>query len=353
MKKTITFFLALIFSGQFSYCLAAMAPPKKPKNIILMVGDGMGLVHLYAAYVANGGKLDIYAYAQSIGLSITKSADNLITDSAAGATAFATGQKTNNGMVSVAPDSTKLPTIAEQACAAGKSTGIVVSCELPHATPAAFYAHQPSRRMYPQIVKDMSQSCANVMIGGGFPYFDTTLLGKNGFQVSVGMAEMRGNNSNKQVCFYNADSVPRRFTQGRGDALREGSLHAIDILSKNKNGFFLMIEGSQIDWGGHDNDSAYVIEEAVDFDRTAGAVLQWALNDKNTLVIITADHECGGLTLTDFDSLSNRPYMNFSTGDHTAEPVPVYAFGPGAAVFSGVYENTEIYVKMKTLFKLK
>lgn len=345
--------LALGLGFLSSQTLLGHEPPrKKPKNIILMVGDGTGLAQLYAAYTANGGKLDIYTYAQVIGLSITASANDYITDSAAGATAFSTGQKTNNGMLAVAPDTQRLETIAETAAKKGLSTGAVVTCELPHATPAAFYAHQPSRKMYPEIANDLTLSPATILVGGGLPYFDTMKLQSQGFTVSVGMDAMAHNHGNRQVCFYNVDSVPGKYSDGRGNVLQAGSKHAIDLLSQNKKGFFLMVEGSQIDWGGHDNDSAYVIDEALDFDRTAGDILRWAANDGNTLVIITADHECGGLTLPGYDKTSNRPAMNFSTGHHTAEPVPVYAYGPGAEQFSGVYQNTEIYEKMKLLLGL-
>lgn len=317
-----------------------------------MIGDGTGLAHLYAAYTAAGGQLSIYEFASFVGLSITASADDYVTDSAAGATAISTGVKTNNGMIGVAPDSASLPTISEIAAQNGLSTGTVVACELPHATPASFYAHQPSRKMYPQIARDMTNNTATIMIGGGLPYFDTAALKARGFAVSIGSDAMRLNQGKRQVCFYNGDSSVSRASV-RGNALSDGSLHALSLLSQNRKGFFLMIEGSQIDWGAHDNDSAYVVEEALDFDRTAAAVLQWARNDGNTLVIITADHECGGLTLHGYDSLNRRATMNFSTGHHTAEPVPVYAFGPGAEAFAGVYQNTEIYHKMMKLLRLK
>lgn len=317
-----------------------------------MIGDGTGLVHLYAAYTANGGKLNIYDFCQYMGLSITASFDDYITDSAAGATALSTGEKTRNGMIGTRPDSSAKATISEIAEKSGIRTGAVVSCELPHATPASFYAHQPSRKMYRQIAADISNGPATILIGGGFPYFDTGVLRKKGVNVSVGLADMEKNNGKRQVCFYNNDSSVARVNE-RNDALLKGTRHAIKHLSANKKGFFLMIEGSQIDWGSHDNDSAYTIEEAMDFDRVAGEVLNWAKKDKNTLVIITADHECGGLTLHGYDSSNKRPVMHFSTGHHTAEPVPVYAFGPGAEHFSGVYQNTEIYRKMMRLLQLK
>jgi alkaline phosphatase len=351
MNRFAAVIAALLLSGQLQ-AFAFIKPPKKPKNIILMIGDGTGLVHLYAAYTANGGKLNIYDFCKTIGLSITESADDYITDSAAGATALSVGEKTNNGMIGVLPDSTAKATISELAEKAGIKTGAVATCELPHATPASFYAHQPSRKMYKEIARDMSLSPATILIGGGFPYFDTALLRSKGFSVSVGMNDMNQNKGSRQVCFFNTDSSVAKADK-RNDALLKGSQHAINLLSKNKKGFFLMIEGSQIDWGAHDMDSAYVISEAQDFDRTAGAVLNWAKKDGQTLVIITADHECGGLTLHGRNKKTGHPVMNFSCGHHTAEPVPVYAYGPGAELFSGVYQNTDIYHKMILLLGLK
>lgn len=248
MKKIAVILIALLLSGQLSSVFAAVPPKKKPKNIILMIGDGTGLVHLYAAYTAQGGKLNIYEFAEAMGLSITASANDYITDSAAGATALSTGKKTNNGMIGTAPDSSALETISERAHKYGLSTGVVVTCELPHATPASFYAHQVSRKMYPEIARDLSNSQADIMIGSGKPYFDTQTLANHGFTVSTGLAAMHQNKGTRQVCFTDADSFPAKAPM-RGDALLQGSMHAITQLSQNKKGFFLMIEGSQIDWG--------------------------------------------------------------------------------------------------------
>ncbi len=318
-----------------------------------MVGDGTGLVHLYAGYTAKGGQLNIYEYAKTIGLSITASFDDFITDSAAGATAFSTGKKTRNGMIGMGPDSTSLKTIAESAFDKGLSTGAVVTCELPHATPASFYAHRPSRKMYPEIAKDITNNpAATILVGGGLPYFDTSFLKKAGYSISIGIEAMLKNTGERQICFTDTFKEPPPAPK-RGPSLSLGSMHAISRLSKNKKGFFLMIEGSQIDWGAHNNDSAHTIAEAIDFDMAAGEVLQWAKKDKRTLVIITADHECGGLTLHGYDRVNKRPVMHFSSTHHTAEPVPVYAYGPGADMFSGVYQNTEIYNKMMQLLGLR
>ncbi|MBL7812422.1 MAG: alkaline phosphatase [Bacteroidetes bacterium] len=349
MRKIILLFCYLGFISAAS--LQASKPPRRPKNIILIIGDGTGLAQLYAAYTAKGGKLNIYQFAQYTGLSMTSSFDDYITDSGAGGTAISAGKKTRNGMVGTGPDSMPIPTLPELAAAKGLSTGTVVTCELTHATPASFFAHQPSRKMYPEIAKDMTNGRGDLLIGGGYPYFDTAELRKRGFTTSIGMEAMKNNTGKRQICFYNTDSSVQKATV-RGNALEMGCRHAVQKLSRNKKGFFLMVEGSQVDWGGHDNDSAYLLNEALDLDSAAGFLFRWAMTDKRTLVIVTADHECGGLTLHGKNTWTGHPVMHFSTGHHTAEPVPVYAFGPGAAHFTGVYENTELFFRMKKLLRL-
>ena len=153
--------------------------------------------------------------------------------------------------------------------------------------------------------------------------------------------------------FFSDSLHPPRMLDGRGPFLEQASMHAISLLSQNKKGFFLMIEGSQIDWGGHANDSSYVITETLDFNACAKKVIEWARKDGNTLVIITADHETGGLGLMGYDSLHLRPTMSFHNHEHSGIMVPVFAFGPGANEFGGVYENTVIYQRMHALLKLK
>ena len=137
--------------------------------------------------------------------------------------------------------------------------------------------------------------------------------------------------------------------KGRGDMLPLSSQKAIDILSKNPKGFFLMIEGSQIDWAGHDNDSLHLIDETLDFDKAVGLALDFAQKDGHTLVVITADHETGGVTITDGD-LNHNIVVEFSTGGHSAVMVPVYAYGPGAEKFTGIYDNTAFFTKFLELY---
>jgi alkaline phosphatase len=133
--------------------------------------------------------------------------------------------------------------------------------------------------------------------------------------------------------------------------LPDASGKAIEILSMNKKGFFLMIEGSQIDWAGHTNSADTLIDETLDFDKTIGRVLDFAEKDGHTLVVITADHETGGVTIVDGDKKSRTVKLSFSTTDHTAVMVPVYAFGPGAEKFTGIYDNTELFYKILASYK--
>lgn len=138
----------------------------------------------------------------------------------------------------------------------------------------------------------------------------------------------------------------------RGEVLGDASMKAIELLSKNKKGFFLMVEGSQLDDYGHFNDLDLLMQEVHDFDRTVGRILQWAEKDGETLVIVTADHETGGLTLVGGDKNTNTIVGKFSTGGHSGVMVPVYSYGPGSQDFGGIYENTSIFDKIKKLLKL-
>lgn len=346
-------------------CVAALAscapakrlPPKeaktaKPKNIVLMVGDGMGLAQLSLTQSAADYVLAIFEWFKIIGLSETSSANDYITDSAAGATAFSTGTRTNNGMISVAPDSTALKTIAEEASEQGKTTGLLATCSITHATPAAFYAHQPSRKMNREIAGDLYGSGIDVFMGGGWPYFDSTRLVASGYAVKKGLNAFSSASETKVAGFYSNNEHPPKMSEGRGDFLRPASVKLLELLNRNPKGFFAMIEGSQIDWGGHANDASYLIEETKDFDRAVRAVLEWAKKDGHTLVIVTADHETGGLTMPMPAKPGTLPQARFSTGDHSGIQVPVFAWGPGADQFMGVYKNTDIYLKMKALMGL-
>ncbi len=333
--------------------MAKCNPPvkkKNPKNIIIMIGDGMGLAQLCAGYALNKKQLNIFELAQIIGLCNTSSADNFITDSAAGATAMSTGYKTNNGMISFLPDSSSPRTIFEFAKSNQMKTGLVVSCALTHATPACFYSHLYNRELHTDIAADFYNGTVDIAAGGGFPVFDTAKLRSLGYQVTIGKTTIP--TGSKYVSFYDTSFHPAQISEGRGSFLTENTMLSLAKL-KNDKGFMLMVEGSQIDWGGHNNDGDYVVKEMLDFDSCVKRVLDWAKEDGETLVIITADHETGGLGLMGSDSSSTTPKLMFHNTHHSGIMVPVFAFGPGEEKFQGVYENTDIFYKMKNLLNFK
>lgn len=329
-----------------------------PKNVIVMIGDGMGLAQVYATMVASGHKLNIER-CKYVGFSKTYSYDHFVTDSGAGGTAIACGVKTRNGMIGMKPDSTVAVSLLEEAEKKGLSTGIVVACALTHATPATFVSHQVSRDMYEEIAADYLKTDIDVMIGGGRKYFENREDGKNltndlksrNYQIAYSLDEVKTVKSGKLAGLLYDDQNPPM--PERGKMLPESTVAAIDILDNNKKGFLLMIEGSQIDWACHDNDANQLVREMLDFDETVGRVLDYAAKKGNTLVIITADHETGGLSLPNGDVKSKTVDAGFATKSHTGIAVPVYAFGPGADRFGGFMENTEFKSKIESLLRLR
>lgn len=330
----------------------------KPDNIILLIGDGMGSAQVNAAYYANRGLLNMNDFTYT-GYARTSSADNFITDSGAAATAIACGVKTNNYSIGVDPEGRILKTILEYARDHSLSTGLVVTSSITHATPAAFIAHVPSRSQEEDIAMNIVRSGISVFIGGGRGFFMNrsdslnlidSLLARHYLVADSDKFDMI--QSGKLACFTAQWQDPK-YSDGRGDVLPKATSTALTILSKNLRGFFVMIEGSQIDWGGHANDLQYVIDETLDFDRAVGVALNFARMNKRTLVIVTADHETGGLTITNGDLDTGIVEGYFTTTGHTAALVPVYAYGPGAERFTGVYENTALFDKMMELYGFK
>ncbi len=334
----------------------AQKSKSKPKNIILMVGDGMGVAQIYAGFTGNKGKLNLER-CTAIGFHKNQSADNYVTDSAAGATALASGQKTYNGAIGVDAAGKPIPTILEIAEQKGLATGLVATCSITHATPACFISHQASRGLNEAIALDFLKTDIDVFIGGGRNYFSKRSDGINlndslkarGYQIANSISEVQQITKGKVAAFL-ADEQQARFSEGRGDELVKSTEAAIRLLKGNKKGLFMMIEGSQIDWGGHDNNTQYIVEEMIDFDNAIGKALDFAAADGNTLVIITADHETGGFSLVGGDMKTGTVEGKFTTGHHTGVMIPVFAFGPGSEKFSGIYENTDIYKKMYEAF---
>jgi alkaline phosphatase len=326
--------------------------PAQVKNIIFMIGDGMGVAQIYAGYTAHKGSLNLERF-RDIGFSITYSASDYITESAAGATAFSIGVKTHNGAIGVDAQDQPRPTILEIAQKKGLSTGLVATTDITDATPSAFVAHVPSRKMQAQIAQAYAHSGVTVFIGAGKSHFydpDQGIdlispLKQKGYQVAYNLADLNRIHQGKV-----AGLLPEKKAAERGDQLAQSALKAIEILSKNPHGFFLMVEGSKIDDAGHHNDLPWLTDELIDFDHTIGQVLDFAQKDGHTLVVVTADHETGGLTLTGGDLHSGEVKGKFSTDDHTSVMVPVFAFGPGAEAFMGMYQNNTLFEKFMQAF---
>jgi alkaline phosphatase len=331
---------------------------ENPKNIILMIGDGMGLAHISAALYANNNRLTLEQF-PVVGFHKQHSYDNLITDSAAGATAFACGVKTYNNAIGLTADSIPCKTILEEAGEYGLSTGLVATATIVHATPAAFVAHQKLRIMYEDIAADMLNSGIDMFIGGGKRYFDRretdnrnliVELRRQGFQIfdysGKNLAQIKVDPA-KKFAYFTADSYPLSVEAGR-NYLPFASRLAAEFLDKHSQGkgFFLMIEGSQIDWGGHARDGRFVIQELMDFDRAVSDILNWAKKRGDTLVIVTGDHESGGMSVVE-GSKMGKVKTQFTTNLHTGTMVPVFAYGPKAELFAGIYDNTEIFFKMR------
>ncbi len=320
--------------------------PDRPRNVILMIADGTGIAYWTAARMAAPRfSLDRFAV---VGLVDTQASNSRVTDSAAGATAFASGVRTYNGAIGVTADTVPVPTILEMAQEQGKATGLVATSRINHATPAAFAAHVPHRGLYSQIVDQMLERSPTVMIGGGRGFFDGSLRPDSQNVLLPVLRRYTYVESVAQLRALDPDTVETLLGllavndlpayRERGVELEELTATAIRVLDRDDDGFFLMVEGSQIDWRGHDNaDLSYVVEEVLDFDRAVGAALDYQAEHPATLVVVTADHETGGLAL--HANRAGKFVANYTTTGHTAEMVPLFAIGPGAERFGGIRDN--------------
>lgn len=364
-KSTILFSIAALFT------LAACSSNKEltktsfknPKNIILMIGDGMGLTQVSTTYYYQDEPSHFSRF-KYIGLHQNMPTSHKVTDSAAGATAFSAGVKTYNGAIGVDNDTMLVPTILEMLAMAGWSTGLIATSSIVHATPACFYGHTASRYNYEEIARQLVYAPVNFFAGGGLQFFANRSdelnyvdsLVQEGFQVNTVSLTPTSLDINKKYAFLLAPDAMPKMQEGRGDFLPKVTQMALDHLSQDKDGFFLMVEGSQIDWGGHANDADYLIQETLDFGKAIGLALNFAATDRNTLVIVTGDHETGGLSLSAATVFGQGDYAkitpSFSTGNHSAALIPVFAYGPGAEYFVGIYQNNEIFNKMVQAVKI-
>lgn len=334
---------------------AAPSPaPRKAKNIIIIIGDGMGTAQVYASVVAQKGNSNFLRFPFS-GFSRTYSHNKYTTDSGAGGTAIVSGHKTDNKHIGVLADGTPVESFLTTCHNLGMASGFVVTSSVLDATPASTYAHAPYRKMFDTISLHMSQCGFDVMIGGGLSNFrpenrkdglnplDTLI--KQGYDITYSIEEMKKSSSNRLVTLF-CENYYGPVAPGRDPILTEGTKKALDILTKNPKGFALMIEGSQIDWACHNNDAAYMEAELADFEQMLKIVLDFAERDGNTLVVVTADHETGGLVLLGGDIEKGKNECKYTTDGHSGVMVPVFSFGPGAETFSGIQNNIDILPKV-------
>ena len=366
------------------------------KNVILLIGDGMGAAHRTAARLYSAGRdgelaMDTLPIA---GMARTWSTESVVTDSAAAGTALATGVKTFNAGIAVDADKNPVQTILEMAQEAGKSVGLVTTAQLAHATPAVFAAHNPNRDDYLGIALDMFEHDVDVLLGGGEDYL--LPVGTPGCYPDDGdrtdnrnLVDEAVEKGYKHVCteadFEAVDPeatdkllgtfADLGMTRPFSPSLAGMTAKAIAILSRDADGFFLMVEGGQIDWAAHANDALNTLGDTAAFDEAVGLALDFQAQHPDTLVIVTADHATGGLTIEDLpqdeacpeplpddqrecknalredgpfeEKGGGRFWLDWTSVSHTADDVPVTAIGPHADDLAGYYENTHVFEVMR------
>lgn len=390
--------LPLLLATLFVFSSSCRTSEKKAKYVFYFIGDGMGFSHIALAEAYNAakdGKIGseplCFTQFPVMGMATSYSASNMITCSSAAGTALSTGFKTNNGMLGVAPDTTELESIAYKIHDAGYKVGIMTSVTIDHATPGAFYANSAARSDYYAIAAQLPESGFEFFGGGGFqglkkedgrkPIYE--IVAENGYEVAFGKEEYEAkkDSAEKIIYFQNkeraAEVLPYAFLRGEGDiSLADVVTEAIEFLDNDK-GFFIMAEGGQIDWAAHANDITNTIHEIIDFDEAIQVAYEFYLKHPDeTLIVVTADHETGGVTLgrtkgytfdlslvpekalsakTDSeknvenymqqypaDSLSKAAKIGWTTSSHTGGAIPVFAIGAGSSRFAGRANNTDI-----------
>jgi alkaline phosphatase len=335
--------------------------PEMPKNIILVIGDGMGLAHISLAEYLHKPPSPLQQM-PVVGLQKTHSDNQLETDSGASGTAMSCGVKTFNSAIGVAPDSTPVTSIFELARDRGMKTGFVVTSSVVHATPASFYAHVSSRGSYEEIASQLVYSGVDVFVGGGEKYFYDRnsdrinllhSLKNQGYEVIRSMDGQGKFNLEKiskdyKIACFTAFEDPIRATMGR-TYLPAMAVKGMEALEKRSDkGYFMMVEASQVDWASHANDEDWLALEMQDAYDMMEALLEKVKSDGNTLMIVTADHECSYMSIKG----KRSPRIEFNSKVHSSQMVPVFAIGPGSEEFAGIYDNTELFQKMKKLLQL-
>jgi alkaline phosphatase len=351
--------LVVLLAGTLAQPSVASRALEGPRNVIILIGDGMGFEQVKAAGVYQNGVAGSLAFEALpyTGELTTYSADYPAPDSAAAGTAMATGVKVNDGVVSMAypGDGRELETSLEFFKARCKSTGLVTTVYATHATPATFGAHEPSRDNLSQIAQAyLNQTRPNVILAGGGNGLSPSSAAAAGYTVVTTRAQMQALDTETATMVsgqFSTGVFAYEYDYAIGQStffdtyphLSEMTQTALDILDNDPDGFFLMIEGGLIDYAGHDNGLPANIYETLEFEAAFQTVADWAAARTDTLVIVTADHETGGLTVLQNNGQGNWPTVSWSTTDHTAANVPIYAWGPNAEMVGGVMDNTHVH----------
>ena len=354
MVRTFTTIAALLLS-------LGVATAQEVKNIIYLIGDGMGLSSVSMMMVESGYEVTIFDKADNVALQKTYSADNRVTDSAASGTALATGYKTNNTFVGCTPDGVAVESLMDVAKAEGKATGVVVTTYLQHATPAAFYAHTQNRHNYDVITEQLVESSLDVAIGGGMGFFKEVykeqvadVIASNGFSLATEFSQLEAQAGDSRTLALLADwEVGANSGSYLADATRE-ALRLLEARGED-NGFVLMVEGSLIDGMGHANDAQAQQLEMQSFMGAVEVAVEYAKLHEGTLVVVTADHETGGLSIVSADANFNLSEQGveyrWTTKGHSGVMIPIYLYGTANESINGIVENTDIAKTLKGLIK--
>ncbi len=351
-------------------------------SLVLFIGDGMGVGILSIAKIYSeislGTELNLIDLANSgtSGYVTTHSATGPVTDSAASGTALATGHKTANGMVGMSRDSTVLENLFEVAARGGMSVGVVTTTSVTDATPASFLAHVPAREMHPEIAEQIIGGPASVVLGGGYWYFLPPDSGmrddgrdllevarKNGFEVVLDRKGLLDFDGERILGLFSRENLPfeRSRLETEVPSLGEMTQVALDVLSQDPDGFLLVVEGGRIDHAEHDNSISDAIGEFLAFDDAIGRAMHFQEEDSLFTIVVTADHDCGGPGITgdeygypsydDLESLVGEqcPIVQWTSGYHTGNMVPVFASGPGNKMFGGIHDNTDLNAIIRSI----
>ena len=369
MKRFWMGLLTVVLStGMLRAAEPACSGAEPVRNVILLIGDGMGLAQVSLLQIEQQYAPTAFDRAEGVALITTRSANNRVTDSAAAGTALATGHKTDNGMLGQTPDGEPVQSMIARAHAEGRPTGLAVCCYLQHATPAAFYAHVADRGDNPAITRDLAASGIDVLFGGGRKWLDEAspagvswleTMRRDGYAVAGTMAEADTVRTLPLLAVVAEESVLDDDMEA--GYLTRATRKSLELLSaeaeRRDKGFVLMVEGSFIDWACHGNDADELLFLMRDFDSTVAAAMDFADRTPGTLVVVTADHETGGLTIpsneADFTRSESGLNYSFSTTGHTGTMVPVYLYGAGADRITGVMDNTQLSQRIMQLLGLE